>query len=1023
MDTIFGAPIEVITLVLAVAFALLAGMVLYILVRDNILARMAVRNVVRRPARTALVIVGLMLATAIIGSAFTTGDSVAFSVKRDVIDSLGEVDEIVVIDRSSEVWEEGGVPDTFPESVFDEIEPALAGDPLIDGVMPMLDEVVPVINVSSQQFDVNGQVSGLDPRRAQQFGALLDQQGNPMDLAGLGPNEVYLDSEGAQEIAAAPGDVLGLALGPGALREVTVKGVVDGWYGKGQSAQVSVIASLAGAQALLSAEGQISSILISNRGDRFQGEALTEEVMSKFADLPAIEDAGLRIDPTKRDLIKLANDIGSLFMSFFTTFGLFSIGVGLLLIFLIFSMLAAERKSEMGMARAVGMQRKHLVRMFLFEGAVYGIGSSLVGAVVGIGLGLLLVRVSASIFSSTNEGFELAPHVEAYSVLVSFLVGGVITLITVWFASRRVSRLNIVRAIRDIPEPSMARAGRRTLIWGIVVTVLGALVLFAGVGSSQLAAFSLGASIVPMGLAMILRWRGVSQRAVLSGVGLWLVVYWLLPASVIEGIKDDWNQDFSIFFLSGVGVVAGAVLLTVNNSPVVLAIVTQTLGRFRRFTPVIKSAVSYPLRFGFRTGLSIAMFAVVIFSVVVMSSLNEAFSQLFNDQARLGGGYEVMAFSSGDLNPIGNTAEAVEANGDLSFVSRVNGVPSVGTFRTIWQAQAGLGDADADGLFEDGSEYRSTDIVGADDDFIGSNAFVIELAASEYAGPDGFDSAAVWRDIGERPGLAVVNALLLPTRNNFGFNIESDRFDFSGVEGLFLENETFEPIDVTVKDLRSGAEFKLTVVGVLDSIASQGPYPAGFYTSTRTLEQHVPRTVAPTQFFFNIEPGASDAAQRIEAAFFANGLASIDLNDEIEEAQAANRSFFDLLVAFMALGLVVGIAALGVISARAVVERRHEIGVLRSIGFKRRMVQATFLSESSFIALVGIALGLILGILMSINIVNDIRSEEPNIAFIVPWRHIVITAVGAYLFSVLATFIPARQAGSIPPAEALRLDQ
>ena len=181
--------------------------------------------------------------------------------------------------------------------------------------------------------------------------------------------------------------------------------------------------------------------------------------------------------------------------------------------------------------------------------------------------------------------------------------------------------------------------------------------------------------------------------------------------------------------------------------------------------------------------------------------------------------------------------------------------------------------------------------------------------------------------------------------------------------------------------------------------------------------------MAPTQFFFNIEPDVSDAAQRIEAAFFANGLASIDLNDEIEEAQAANRSFFDLLVAFMGLGLVVGIAALGVISARAVVERRHEIGVLRSIGFKRRMIQATFLSESSFIALVGIALGLILGILMSVNIVNDIRSEEANINFVVPWWHMIITAVGAYVFSLLATFIPARQAGRIPPAEALRLDQ
>jgi hypothetical protein len=46
------------------------------------------------------------------------------------------------------------------------------------------------------------------------------------------------------------------------------------------------------------------------------------------------------------------------FLTFFMLFGTFSIAAGILLIFLIFMMLAAERRSEMGMARAVGM---HLV--------------------------------------------------------------------------------------------------------------------------------------------------------------------------------------------------------------------------------------------------------------------------------------------------------------------------------------------------------------------------------------------------------------------------------------------------------------------------------------------------------------------------------------------------------------------------------------------------------------------------------------------------------------------------------------
>jgi FtsX-like permease family len=51
-------------------------------------------------------------------------------------------------------------------------------------------------------------------------------------------------------------------------------------------------------------------------------------------------------------------------MSMVTTFGSFSIAAGILLLFLIFVMLAAERRGELGIARAVGTRRRHLVQIF-----------------------------------------------------------------------------------------------------------------------------------------------------------------------------------------------------------------------------------------------------------------------------------------------------------------------------------------------------------------------------------------------------------------------------------------------------------------------------------------------------------------------------------------------------------------------------------------------------------------------------------------------------------------------------------
>ena len=97
---------------------------------------------------------------------------------------------------------------------------------------------------------------------------------------------------------------------------------------------------------------------------------------------------------------------------------------------------------------------------------------------------------AGQIFSQDpTEEFSLTPHFELRSVLVSFLFGSIITFVTVIFASRRISKLNIVRAIRDIPEPRLARAGKATLIWGIIITLIGVLVLFLGLSSAHLTLF------------------------------------------------------------------------------------------------------------------------------------------------------------------------------------------------------------------------------------------------------------------------------------------------------------------------------------------------------------------------------------------------------------------------------------------------------------------------------------------------------------------------------------------------------
>jgi putative ABC transport system permease protein len=129
-----------------------------------------------------------------------------------------------------------------------------------------------------------------------------------------------------------------------------------------------------------------------------------------------------------------------------------------------------------------------------------------------------------------------------------------------------------------------------------------------------------------------------------------------------------------------------------------------------------------------------------------------------------------------------------------------------------------------------------------------------------------------------------------------------------------------------------------------------------------------------------------------------------------------------IILGFLGLGLVIGVAALGVVSARSVVERRQQIGVLRAIGFQRRMVQLSFLLESSVIALGAIVLGTVFGVAIAYNVIQDSAANPSwsQLSLSLPWATFAIVFVAVYAAALLATFIPARRASRIAPASALR---
>jgi len=169
-----------------------------------------------------------------------------------------------------------------------------------------------------------------------------------------------------------------------------------------------------------------------------------------------------------------------------------------------------------------------------------------------------------------------------------------------------------------------------------------------------------------------------------------------------------------------------------------------------------------------------------------------------------------------------------------------------------------------------------------------------------------------------------------------------------------------------------------------------------------------------------VDPVAT--AKKLESAFLANGMQADALKDVLHDLVAANVTMNRIVIGFMGLGLIVGVAALGVITARAVVERRQQIGVLRAIGFRKRMVQLSFLLESSFVALTSIVVGTTLGLIVAHNVISDSASTPSwsNLTFDVPWVNLGIIFGAVYLVALATTWLPALRASRVYPAEALR---
>jgi putative ABC transport system permease protein len=758
-----------------------------------------------------------------------------------------------------------------------------------------------------------------------------------------------------------------------------------------------MVMPLGNLQRLVGEEGRVNEVLVTHGGPAVEGGEHTASTISAIE--PLLADNGLEADPVKKDAVEGADQRGELFSTLFVLFGQFSVAAGMLLIFLIFVMLAAERKKELGIARAVGMQRSSLVRAFAFEGALYALLASAVGSALGVGVGWLMVQLIGRGLAGGSEYFRIAFAASPEDVVLAYCMGMVLTFAVVLISSWRVSRLNVVRAIRNIPEPD--RKGRS--VWGLVVAVLlplaGAVAFWQGLATDTMALYLGGLSLVLIGAALLARVLGVPDRVAFSASGLVLLALWLTPASITT--PAGMARGPEMFFVSGIAIVVAGVWLVIFNADALLWLVVKVFGRVRGLPPVLKTAVKYPTQSLFRTGMTLAMFMLVVFTLTAMNFIQAAMGAAFGDAQKLSGGFEIRA-DAGYADPIPDMKAALEdakdiQEGEVTAVGEVSNLPE-----KIKQNSTNR-------------DLKSLYVQGVDGGYSDSVDYGFQTTAMGYG-----SAREVWKALQTEEDTAVISSDLAPSRNvsTFGSSAEP-RVELTG----FYAEDAYLPDDLYlhVKDPDSGKTRDVRVIGVLGSSA----YFAGdVVTSQSTLGSLASRPVLPQTYYFDLGGGVSAAttAKTLEKDFAQNGLQTQVTAQIIRNNDATRRIVFLLLRGFMGLGLVVGICALGVIAARSVVERRQQIGMMRALGFQKGQVRLVFLIESSFIALLGIGVGVALGLGFSGTLIDNIREGIPGMEYQVPGSALVLVVVVGYAASLLTTYLPARQASKVYPAEALRYE-
>jgi FtsX-like permease family len=217
------------------------------------------------------------------------------------------------------------------------------------------------------------------------------------------------------------------------------------------------------------------------------------------------------------------------------------------------------------------------------------------------------------------------------------------------------------------------------------------------------------------------------------------------------------------------------------------------------------------------------------------------------------------------------------------------------------------------------------------------------------------------------------------------------------------------------------------------ALFSEGIFPLAFQQAIHCGD---PNAVGPAIAFVRLKAGVSTSAGRVDMqriAHAADEVFAADPNTEGQivtvlgvqrPAQIVNYRSIGSTPVILAAGLALGaIVALGLSLVVSVRRRRHDLALLKALGFTPRQLTAAVAWQATVASAIGIIVGIPTGIvigreLWTLFARNLNAVPDPT----VPVISIILGGIGALVFSNLVAAVPGRDAANTPTASLLRVE-